>query len=570
MPNSCCLLQKFLTKHIRGRFLRILLILLLFPIFVVPASANISTASSELADEMTKFLSCLPMELIKLKQQRPIIATEDICLATIYHGTGGQPLWVTDDGPSQNASIILRHLINSYSDGLNPDDYKVRQMLTLWPSRTLGTLAELDTLLTYNLVKYIHDVSYGQLKSFETDPVLFAEAGNPEFNPLQTIQRLLTTPDLDKYLTGFPPTHHHYTVLKSALEQYRHIAATGGWEHIPEGKTLRPGDKDERVVLIRKRLQKTGDLASELPTTALYSKDLETAVITFQHRHGLDPDGITGRKTLAAMNIPVTRLIDTIRINMARWRWPAHELGQKYILVNIAGYNLKAFNGETVVLDFPVIVGQQEHQTPVFSDQIEYLDFNPFWNVTPNIAENEDLPKLRKNRNYLVERHVRLFSSWQADAVEIDSTTIDWTKVSKQQVSSYKLRQDPGPWNALGKVKFVFPNSYAVYMHDTPRHDLFSHTQRDFSHGCIRISNPLALAIFALNDQKGELDKQSVEAVFNQDNRKVIRLSTPLPIHITYQTAWVDKEGLIHFNDDIYARDAKLYNALFTKELSVN
>jgi L,D-transpeptidase YcbB len=502
-------------------------------IFTVPASANISTLKKELARKM-------------------------------------RPLWVTTEGPSQNASIILRHLENSYKDGLNPDDYNVSKILKIWPSRTLNSLAELDTLLTFNLVKYVHDISFGQLKWFGTDPVLFAEAENPKFNPPQTIQEILAKPDLDKYLNGLPPSHSHYTALRSALEQYRGIAATGGWNHIPEGKTLRPGEQDDRVVLIRKRLQKTRDLDSRLPTSALYNGDLKTAVITFQRRHGLYPDGLVGRKTLAAMNIPVTQLIDTIRINMARWRWSDHELGPKYILVNIAGYNLKAFNGETVVLNFPVIVGQQQHQTPVFSAQIKYLDFNPFWNVTPSIAKNEDLPKLRKNPNYLVERHVRLFSNWQADAIELDSKSINWSMVSINQMNSFKLRQDPGPWNALGRVKFMFPNRFSVYMHDTPGHDLFSHTKRDFSHGCIRISDPLALAIFVLDGEKGGWNKQTVEAVFNQDSRKIISLRTPLPIHITYQTTWIDKEGLIHFNDDIYGRDAKLYYALIKKENSVD
>jgi len=546
------------------------LTLLLVPIFVVFIAVNVSATSKELEREMTRFLLCFPLELIKLRDNRPIITTQDVCLAKIYQNTGGHPLWVNDDGPSHNATIILHHLINAYRDGLDPADYNVGKIQKLWPSRALGSLAELDTLLTYNLVKYIHDISYGQLKWLETDPVLYAEAGNPEFDPLQAIKKALARPDLHTYLTGFQPTHHHYTVLKSALEQYRLIAATGGWGNVPEGKTLRPGERSTRIFRVRERLQKTGDLASELPNSDFYSKELEPAVKAFQRRHGLDPDGLVGRKTIAAMNIPINRLIDSIRINMARWRWTDHELGKKYILVNIAGYNLKAFDGENLILDFPVIVGEQDHQTPVFSDQIEYLDFNPFWNVTSTIAEKEDLPKLRKNPRYLVERHVRLFSSWRPDAVEIDSTTINWKKVSTDQINSYKLRQDPGPWNALGKVKFVFPNRYSVYMHDTPAHDLFAHTKRDFSHGCIRVSNPLALAIFALNGPNSEWDRQTVAEVFKQPDRKVVRLPTPLPVHITYQTTWVDKEGLIHFNDDVYGRDAKLYAGLFNQEISAN
>ncbi|MGB3209510.1 MAG: L,D-transpeptidase family protein [Desulforhopalus sp.] len=516
---------------------------------------------------MSKQFVCFPMELLKKNHESPVIAIEELCLSTVYNGTGGQPLWVTPDGPTINAAIILSHLINSYEEGLNPDNYKVKEMLALWPLRSMGNLAKLDTLLTYNLVKYIHDVSHGQLKPHSADPALFAEAGDENFDPLRTIEIVLATLDLDKYLTDLPPSHSHYTSLRSALKKYRDLEASGGWQHIPEGKTMRPGDEDNRLLLVRARLKKTGELAKDSVTPALFDDDLKDAVISFQRRYGLEQDGIIGIQTLTAMNIPPNELIDTIRVNMARWRWQAHDLGQRYIIVNIAGYNLKAFDGETAELDFPVIVGKEQHQTPVFSDRIKYLDFNPFWNITPTIARNEDLPKLRKNPRYLVERNVRLFSSWQANASELDSTAIDWANVSKSQMSTYLLRQDPGPWNALGKVKFVFPNHYSVYMHDTPTHDLFSRTTRNFSHGCIRVSNPLALAVFALEGQDGGWDREAVEEVFQQESRKVIRLSSPLPVHITYQTTWVDKNGSINFNKDVYARDSKLYNALFSGEI---
>jgi murein L,D-transpeptidase YcbB/YkuD len=231
-------------------------------------------------------------------------------------------------------------------------------------------------------------------------------------------------------------------------------------------------------------------------------------------------------------------------------------------MINIANFTLTAFNNRTMVLNFPVIIGQQQHQTPVFSDSIIYIEFNPFWTITPNIAKNEELPNLRKNRQYLAERHVRLFNGWRADAVELDSTKIDWQKVTRSQIAGFKLRQDPGPWNALGRIKFVFPNKYSIYMHDTPTKDLFERNKRDFSHGCIRLSNPLALAIFALEDQGQGWTKEKVESYFYSDQRMIIRLNTPLPIHITYQTTWVDKEGRIHFNKDIYGRDEKLYEAL--------
>jgi murein L,D-transpeptidase YcbB/YkuD len=279
-------------------------------------------------------------------------------------------------------------------------------------------------------------------------------------------------------------------------------------------------------------------------------------------RHGLVVDGIIGKNTIFALNITATEKVDSIRLNLARWRWQDHDLGRQYLLVNIAGFNLKAFQDEKLVLDMPVIVGEQQHQTPVFSDRIKYLDFNPFWNIPTSIAQNEELPALRKNSDHLVKRHVRLFSSWQADAIELDSTVIDWHTVTSSRIAGYKLRQDPGPGNALGKIKFVFPNRYSVYMHDTPGHNLFKRTQRHFSHGCIRISDALALAIFALEAQPDGWSREKIEEIYNQEMRKVVRLSSPIAVHITYQTAWVDSSGIIHFNRDIYLRDAKLRNAL--------
>jgi murein L,D-transpeptidase YcbB/YkuD len=262
------------------------------------------------------------------------------------------------------------------------------------------------------------------------------------------------------------------------------------------------------------------------------------------------------------MNISAADKVDSIRLNLARWRWQDHILGEHYVLVNIAAFNVKAFHGENIVLDMPVIVGKEQHQTPVFSSTIKYLDFNPFWNIPTSIAQEEELPKLRKNRNYLVDRHVRLFSSWQSDAVELDSTAIDWHNVTKGRMAGFKLRQEPGPWNALGKIKFSFPNRYSVYMHGTPAQNLFSRTQRDFSHGCIRISDPLALAVFILGTQSDDWSREKIEEIYQQDLRKVVRLSSPLAVYLTYQTTWVDKSGTVHFNRDIYLRDAALHDAL--------
>jgi murein L,D-transpeptidase YcbB/YkuD len=288
--------------------------------------------------------------------------------------------------------------------------------------------------------------------------------------------------------------------------------------------------------------------------------------VKFQVRHGLVPDGEIGPKTLAAMNVPVADRINQIIINMTRWRWQKQDLGEKYIIVNIAHFDLTAVEAGRETFSFPVIVGESLKQTPIFSDRISSIEINPYWNIPRDIARDEELPKLRKDPNYLLKHHIRLFSGWNENAREIDSRAINWNNVSPDRMEKYSLRQDPGPWNPLGQIKFVFPNKYYVYLHDTPTQNLFSRNQRNFSHGCIRLSDPLKLAAFALSRQEGgDWKPEKISSSINEKKHVVIMLSEPLPVHLTYQTSWVDKNGIICFNIDIYGRDEKLLKALFNK-----
>jgi murein L,D-transpeptidase YcbB/YkuD len=251
---------------------------------------------------------------------------------------------------------------------------------------------------------------------------------------------------------------------------------------------------------------------------------------------------------------------------MTRWRWQVKDLGEKYIIVNIAHFDLTAFEAGQEVFSFPVIVGKLKKQTQIFSDRISSIEINPHWNIPRGIARDEELPKIRKDPNYLVNHHIRLFSGWNEYAREIDSSVIDWSNVSPARMGQYSLRQDPGPWNALGQIKFVFPNKYYVNLHDTPTQNLFSHNQRNFSNGCIRVSDHLKLAAFALSRQAdGDWTPEKIRSSINKKKRVVIMLPEPLPVHLTYQTSWVDKNGLICFNNDIYGRDKKLLKALFNE-----
>jgi L,D-transpeptidase YcbB len=543
-------------------------IFMLFSVFFLCSSfitdCQALTTREELIAALAENLQLSTVNLETLADQQVALKNRDLCLAVIYKKTGSVPLWVTETGPASRAAIILDFLKRSEEEGLNPQKYPIGEITDLWTATTPAAFARLDTLLTYNLVRYIHDISYGQIQPLSADKTVFADVGEISFDVVAAVKHALDAPDLAAYLVSLAPAHKHYQGLKEALKVYRLIAASGGWKQIPPGNTLRPGETNDHLQLIYKRMLAPGIPAPPPPENKVYGPELQKAVARFQQLNGIEPDGVIGPQTFAAMNVPASRLVEQIIVNMARWRWQAHFLGKKYVLINIASYNLTAFKDDEMVLNFPVIIGQLQHQTPVFSDSIKYIEMNPYWNITPSIARDEELPNLRKNSRYLTNRHVRLFSSWDGDATELDSTTLDWQQISPSRMAGFKLRQDPGPWNALGRIKFVFPNKYSIYMHDTPSRNLFSRTKRSFSHGCIRLSNPMALALFALEDQGKDWTSEKLQSIFDSGKRMVIHLNHPLPIHITYQTSWVDKDGQIHFNRDIYSRDEKLFKALLS------
>ena len=529
----------------------------------VLSSSSAHAGATTLAEAMAKFLTCYPVELVFREQQEHSISKREVCLATIYHETGAQPIWVTPQGPGKKAAIILKYLDNAKQEGLRPEDYDIDQIKALWRDTSFESLAKLDTLLTFSAVKYVHDVSHGQIEAYVADPDLFAEAGKQSFDPVDIVAKLTATDDLDSFLGDLPPKNVHYRTLKTGLSRYEYLAQTEEWDAIERGKTIRPGDQDSRIPMIRARLFVLGGIYTDTSQDITYDEDLEQKVMLFQELHGLKEDGLIGRNTIAALNVTPSERVEQIQINMARWRWQDHDFGDEYVLVNIANFSLHAYRDGEMRLNIPVIVGQLQHQTPVFSDRIKYIEINPFWNLPTSIAVKEELPELRKNPQYLVDKNIRLFSSWQEDAIELDSTVIDWSQVTPGQMAGYKLRQEPGPTNALGQIKFVFPNHYAVYLHDTPAKNLFSENKRSFSHGCIRVSSPEKLALFLLKNNDSDWDEVKVRELIDEGTRKVLLIQPPMPVHLTYQTAWVDKKGRIHFNDDVYARDLKLKKALF-------
>jgi murein L,D-transpeptidase YcbB/YkuD len=375
---------------------------------------------------------------------------------------------------------------------------------------------------------------------------------------VQILQEALDSGSVRYALKKLSPFRRGYSLLRYELMHYRYIARRGGWDPISEGPAMRKGDRGRRVELLRKHLLLTEDLQFEGEKNRdIFDEDLESAVVRYQRRHGLIADGIVGSDTLIWLNIPADELVKKIRLNMERWRWLARDRGEVYIVINIADFTLDVINNDASELSMRVIVGTNYRKTPVFSSGIKRIIVNPYWYVPPLIAVTDVLPEVKKNPGYLAERKMRIFRSWNSGSHEIDPATIDWSKVNAKNFT-YKLRQDPGPLNPLGKIKFLFPNKFSVYLHDTPARNLFEMTRRGFSSGCIRLEKPVELADYLL---KGEEEGKEVAV----EEAKVYYLQKPVPLYLIYWTAWVDNDMQLNFRDDIYNRDGLLSEALNEK-----
>ena len=481
-----------------------------------------------------------------------------IALRRFYANRGFQPLWVAASGVTEAARTLADVLARATEEGLDPADYRAGPIAERLSSEGDAELADLEYELSRALVHYGTDLSAGRVDPAQVDPEHHIE---PEPIPAEKLLAgAKASGDLGAYLASLAPQSREYRRLKSALARYRELAAQGGWGTLAPGKTLKPGMREPRVTQLRQRLIRSGDLAVTTAEPDLYDAPLEAAVRFFQRHHGLSVDGAVGQKTAAALNVPVEARIEQMLLNMERRRWMPDHLGETYIFVNLADFVLKLVDGPKTILDARVVVGKPYSRTPVFSAMMRYIVINPYWTIPSSIARKEILPKLRRQPNYLAERNIRLFADWTASAREVDASTIDWASVSPGQFN-FKLRQEPGEGNALGRLKFMFPNRFNVYLHDTPQRDLFEQTVRSFSHGCIRVENPARLAAVLLRDQPG-WSEADIQAAITTGEHRIVNLKTPVPVHLTYLTVWVNKDQSVHFRDDIYGRDERLKRAL--------
>ena len=501
-------------------------------------------------------------------------ANKDNPVSEVYRFRQFQPIWIESQpdgfpiGDQARALISLLH--TAEEDGLAPEDYHLSTIRDLLESvgpvaetsdRTdrIQRLVQLDILLTEALIRYSFHLSNGRVDPETIDSLWFSL--KTDSNILDEIGHAVESRTITETIDRLKPSHPGYYRLRHALRKYREIQNAGGWVSIPEGETIRPGSSENRIRRIRSRLQKTGDISTSTSShPSAYDDDLVSAVKRFQHRHGIDSDGLIGPRTIREMNVTVEERVRQMEVNLERWRWLAHDFGEKHILVNIADYSLTAVDKGEPVLNMRVVVGQAYRRTPVFSERLRYLEINPYWNIPEKIAVEDKLPIIKKNPDYLKQQNIQIYSGWNENSQKIDPVTVDWSRF-REGYFPYRLRQEPGPLNALGTIKFMFPNRFSVYLHDTPQRNLFNRTLRGFSSGCIRIEKPVDLAVYALSGNPG-WNQERIVGTIRSGRTKVVHVRDEIMVHLLYWTAWVDETGVVHFRDDIYDRDFPLWQAI--------
>lgn len=463
----------------------------------------------------------------------------------------------------KNISDLMESLEASYDEGLNPDDYHLEAIKGLLEKKNDKELsskegADLELLLTDALILYGSHLLEGKLEQSELRKKWDVEKNDLPENIDSLLTSTLHNKKVKVALEEMKPGHYMYKLMKFQLKKLRGEAESGGWPKVSEGETLKPGMSDPRVREVRAYLKVVGDLDdSAVADEELYDENLEEAVKRFQNRHKLSDDGAVGKGTLEEMNVPVETRIDMIRLNLERLRWIFHNPDKDFLIVNIAGFHVKRITNKKEVFDSRVIVGKYHHKTPVFKGVMNHIIINPTWTLPYSIATRETLPKLKKDPGYLAAKHMEVMDR---NGKILNASTIDWSQYSAGNFP-FIIRQKAGPWNALGEVKFMFPNKYSVYLHDTPSRGLFNQQDRAFSHGCIRTEDKWGL-LMSLMDDPEEWNMDKINQILKSGKTTRINLPEPINIYLIYLTAMVDQSNNLMFARDVYKRDPMVLKAL--------
>lgn len=527
-------------------------------LFLFLAAWGVKSAAD---DRFVEDALLLKLELLNAAAT-PLVRDADIVsaelLADVYSKLDFKPVW-------SDAARVERWLVTidqARDDGLDVADFhydlitEIREELLSETPPTPERRAEIEVIISDSLVRLAYSEAFGKINPYELDTRWNYRRENRTDAPAEVVASLLRAESPGDELRQYIVRPAAYEILRDNYIVYRDIAANGGWPTVPSGKAIRPGDADPRISVVTARLAITGDIDDTGLADDILDERLEAGVRRFQSRHGLTVDGIIGAGTLAAMNVQVDERLETIRVNLERMRWLADDFEDDMVIVNIAGFEAYVLKGGKAVWDTRVQVGRSYRQTPVFRDEITYLSINPTWTAPRSLATRDVLPRIQSDPSYISERG---FDVLDSNGGKVDPSTIDWGSLSRTNFP-YTLVQRPGPYNAMGQVKFMFPNRYAVYLHDTPSRYLFDREDRAFSAGCIRTERPFELAELLLGPQGW--DSARLQSVVDSGELTNVVLQTPMPVLLTYFTARVDDDGTLYFFPDIYNRDQLISESL--------
>ncbi len=480
-------------------------------------------------------------------------------LLNLYKNVDFQPVW----SEAQNRKDLIKILEDSHYEGLNPKDYHI-DYLKEYEELTEGDLsiepdltARSDIFMTNAILTYAHHLIQGKVHPVQLDP-----NWNYSYRPLPDsaeflLLKRLKSQTLEKGIDNIRSDLPMYQRLRYWFAHYDSLKRTGGTIDKIEypGKPLRLGDSSAMVASIKRQLANYG---YSFPTLGhnKFGNELEEVLKEFQRHYGLQDDGIAGKNTFEALNMSIDERLDVLRVNMERCRWINNDLPKEFLLVNIADYQLYIFRNRKIDYHSRVVVGKEHHETPIFTSKIQYVVFNPTWTLPYSIASKEILPHLKRDSHYLQNRNMTLLKGGS----EIDPNHVDFSQYSERYFP-YTIRQEPGPHNALGRMKFIFPNHFSVYLHDTPSKSYFEQSQRAFSHGCVRVQNPQILAEQLLGN-KG-FDGAKISDVLKSEKTQTVYLKEPMPVMLMYWTCYESKrDGRMYFYRDIYGRDSKILHEL--------
>ena len=482
-------------------------------------------------------------------------------IEAFYSDDNYQPVWVD----REQAVRVLEVLAGAAEDGLNPEDYHYTSLKAMldqsdvnWATGSLSR-ALFDILLSDGVILYIRHLSQGKVDPRQMDPSF--NYSRLEFNPanISTALRTAVSEDtIDDIMEQARPRQGFYQQMKMALANYRDLASRETFLDIPDDVVLKPGNDHVNVLALRQRLVETGHLNSGSKASTLFDEQLEEAVRRFQKDNDLDVDSIVGKQSYALLNLSWADRVDALRLNMDRLRWIYRDISDDVIVVNIAGFELYYLRDNALVWDTPVMTGTIQHQTPVFTERLKYLEFNPTWTVPRSIIRRSLFPKFSANPQYVVDNNYDLIDR---DGQDVDPLAIDWSAYSDRNFP-YGVVQQPGENNALGRVKFIFPNQHAIYLHDTPSRALFSRSSRAFSAGCVRVKNPLQFAEILLDDPDKWSLQQIRDLVASGKPKERVYLPRKVDVMLLYWTTSPTSDGRVQFHPDVYNKDPAMLAAL--------